>query len=445
MRILSITAGAAGMYCGSCLRDNALAAELLARGHDVTLLPLYTPTLTDEPNVSRSDVQFGGISVYLQQHSRLFRKMPRFVDRLLDSPRIIRAFADRSVSTDPQLLGELTVSMLEGASGVLRKEFDKLLEWVAHEPLPDIINLPNSMLIGLARPLAEALGRPICCTLQGEELFLGGLPEPYRTRSLELIRRQVKDVDTFIAISEYCATFMKGYLGIPDERLAVVPLGVNTTGYARRERIDDVFRVGYLARVAPEKGLHLLAEAFLRFRLRVPTAPVRLEAAGYLAPEHKGYLDDVRGTLTKAGIAGDFSYHGTVDLDQKMAFLRRLDVLSVPAVYDEPKGLFILEALASGVPVIQPRRGAFVEIVERTGGGLLVDQDDPESLADGIEQLWNDRVRREELGRTGFERVRSQYSIQQSADRLLTVYDRVLSGDRLGAGPEGRLTAAGRR
>ena len=71
MKILSITAGAGDMYCGSCLRDNALAAELIARGHDVTLLPFYTPTLTDEPNVSAgSRVFFGGISVYLQQHSR---------------------------------------------------------------------------------------------------------------------------------------------------------------------------------------------------------------------------------------------------------------------------------------------------------------------------------------------------------------------------------------
>ena len=442
MRILSITAGAAEMYCGSCLRDNALAAELLARGHEVTLLPLYTPTLTDEPNVSRSDVLFGGISMYLQQYSSLFRRTPRFLDRLCDSPRIIKAFANRSVSTDPRLLGELTISMLEGPSGVLRKEFDKLLEWIADEPLPDIINLPNSLLIGLAHPLAKALGRPICCTLQGEELFLSGLPEPYRTRSLDLIRRQVKEVDLFIAISEYCATFMADHLRIPDERIAVVPLGVNATNYQQRENVDDIFRVGYLARVAPEKGLHLLAEAFHRFRKCAPAAHVRLEVAGYLAPEHKGYLADVRAFLNQAGIAEDFSYHGAVNLDEKMTFLRRLDVLSVPAVYDDPKGLFILEALASGVPVVQPRRGAFVEIVERTGGGLLVNADDPESLADGLEQLWRDRARREELGRTGYERVRTQHSIQYSADCLLKVYDRVLSENRLGAGPEGRLTAS---
>jgi len=76
MRIFALTAGAANMYCGSCLRDNALAAELKAQGHDVLLMWVYTPTLVDEDNVSDGHVLFGGISVYLQQHSVLFRKTP---------------------------------------------------------------------------------------------------------------------------------------------------------------------------------------------------------------------------------------------------------------------------------------------------------------------------------------------------------------------------------
>src|ERR1700682_671726 len=160
MKILSITAGAAGMYCGSCSRDNALAVELLKRGHDVTLIPLYTPLKTDETNVSRDRVLFGGISIYLQQHLALFRKTPAFVDRLLDSPRVIGAFASRSLSTDPRLLGDLTISMLEGERGVLRKEFEKLLDWLAEEPVPDVVNLPNSLLIGLARALWDALETP---------------------------------------------------------------------------------------------------------------------------------------------------------------------------------------------------------------------------------------------------------------------------------------------
>lgn len=441
MKVLSIAAGAASMYCGSCLRDNALAAELIVRGHDVTLLPLYTPLLTDETNVSRPTVLFGGINIYLQQRSALFRRMPRFVDRLLDSPRLIRTLVDRATSTDPRTLGDLTISMLEGTEGVLRREFDKLLAWVAAEPPPDIVNLTNSMLIGLARPLATALRRPICCTLQGEELFLEGLVEPYRGRALELIRRQAGGVDRFVAVSDYCARFMTEYLRLPANRVSVVPLGIDVAGYHRRKSAsspnaagehrsddggsDEVFRIGYFARVAPEKGLHVLAEAFHRLRRRAPGARLRLEAAGYLAPAHRPYLGEVQRSFERAGAAGDFAYRGALDRRGKQDFLRGIEVLSVPATYDEPKGLFLLEAMAAGVPVVQPRRGAFTEIVERTGGGLLVEPDDADSLAEGLHELWRDRALREQLGRRGHDGVRAHYTIQRSADRLLEVYEDV--------------------
>jgi glycosyltransferase involved in cell wall biosynthesis len=422
------------MYCGSCLRDNALAVELLARGHDVTLLPLYTPTNPDETNVSHERVLFGGISIYLQQSSRVFRRLPRFLDRLWDSPRVIKAFASRSLSTDPRLLGDLTISMLEGDRGVLRKEFDKLLDWMSAEPTPDVINLPNSLLIGLAGPLRDAVRRPIVCTLQGEDLFLDGLIEPYRHRALDLIREQVGDVDRFLSVSEYYAPVMAGLLKIPSQKMAVVPLGINLKGYDAARKAGghsssrDVFRVGYFARIAPEKGLHVLADAYIRLRKRTGSAPLALEAAGYLAPAQHGYLDGVRRTLQNAGLAAEFTYRGAVDRDTKLAFLKTLDVLSVPAPYDEPKGVFLLEAMASGVPVVQPRRGAFTEIVETTGGGLLVAPDDPAALADGLYALWSDRRRAASLGERGFEGVRRHYSIARSTDRLLAVYDALVAG-----------------
>jgi glycosyltransferase involved in cell wall biosynthesis len=436
MKILSITAGAAGMYCGSCFRDNALAAELIARGHDVELVPVYTPTRTDEPNVSRHRVLFGGISVYLQQHVALFRRLPRVVDRVWDMPAVISAFANRSVTTDPALLGSLTLSMLQGTRGVLRREFDKLLEWTRDEPAPDVINLPNSLLIAMAAPLRAAFGRPVCCTLQGEELFLNGLEPAYRVRALALIREQVTQVDRFVAVSEYCARFMEQFLGIPPSRMSVVPLGINMKGYDRtvdveagvgRPRLESgqpapAFSIGYFARVAPEKGLHVLADAYVRFRRRAPSANARLEAAGYLAPAHAPYLDAIQRTLRDASLDHEFAYHGAVDREGKLSFLRSRDVLSVPATYDEPKGMFLLEAMASGVPVVQPRRGAFVEIVERTGGGILVEPDDPQALADALFALWKNGASLPALGKRAFDGVRAHYTIAHSADRLIDVY-----------------------
>jgi glycosyltransferase involved in cell wall biosynthesis len=412
------------MYCGSCSRDNALAVELLARGHQVTLLPLYTPTNPDEANVSRDRVLFGGISIYLQQYSSLFRRSPRFLDRVWDTPWVINAFARRALSTDPRLLGDLTISMLEGETGVLRKEFEKLLDWMKDEPVPDVVNLPNSLLIGLAGPLRRALNRPVCCTLQGEDLFLDGLIEPYRSQALALIRRQVADVDRFIAVSEYYGPAMSGLLQIPSARMAVVPLGVNFAGYERRAapKADKVFRVGYFARVAPEKGLHVLAEAYRDLRARAPNAAMRLEVAGYMAPAQASYLATIERSLEQAGLAAEFTYHGAVDRAGKLAFLQTLDVLSVPATYDEPKGVFLLEAMGVGVPVVQPRRGGFTEIVGRTGGGVLVPPDNSRALADALMALSTNPDEVERLGSLGFSGVREYYSIARSTDRLLEVY-----------------------
>jgi glycosyltransferase involved in cell wall biosynthesis len=354
VKILYLTGGAGQMYCGSCLRDNALATELLARGHDVTLLPVYTPTLTDEPNVSGDKVFFGGISVYLEQYVPMFRHSPRWLDRLWDSKPMLQLASRRSISTSPKMLGELTVSMLRGNAGFQQKEIAKLLDWLSHEDAPDIISLPYTLLLGLAKPIKENLKRKICCTLQGEDLFLEGLQEPYRNDAKKLIRENIKYVDAFIAVSEYYAEFMPRYLGIPAEKIHVVPLGINLQGYsARGERSgQEPFTIGYFARVAPEKGLHVLADAYSRLRKNDRLSSARLEVAGYLAPEHKDYLAEITVQLKDAGLASEFNYRGVLDREQKIDFLRQLDLLSVPATYDEPKGIFLLEAMACGVPVV---------------------------------------------------------------------------------------------
>jgi glycosyltransferase involved in cell wall biosynthesis len=438
MRILSIAAGAGGMYCGSCLRDNALASELIKRGHDVTLLPLYTPLLTDETNVSRPQVLFSGIGIYLQQKSAIFRRLPRFVDRLFDSPRVISAFASRSSAVDARLLGDLTIAMLDGADGVLRREFDKLVEWTAGEPPPDVVNITNSMLIGLARPLREALRRPVCCTLQGEDLFVQNLVEPYRSRARTLIQAQVGHVDRFIAVSDYYADFMAGYLNIPRDRVSVVPLGINLDGFgvassdreSGRAAPARAFTVGYLGRIAPEKGLLQLAEAFTKVAKDTGEA-IRLEAAGYMADADRAYLDRVRALLQHAGLADRFSHRGTVDRQGKVAFLHGIDVMSMPATYDEPKGFTLLEAMAAGVPVVQPRRGSFTEIVERTGGGILVEPDNPSALAEGLHTLMRERDRRLALGAQGRAGVEAHYTIQRSAHLLANVFTEVGSLNRV--------------
>lgn len=418
------------MYCGSCLRDNALASELLKQGHDVTLQPLYTPTLTDEPNVSSEKTFFGGISVYLEQQSAIFRHTPRWLDKLWDSSFALKAASKRSISVDPDSLCELTLSMLKGEHGHQRKEVGKLIDWLKSEPPPplgfDIVDMQNSMLIGLAKPIKEATGLPICCTLQGEDLFLDGMREPYRSQAIELIRQQSEYVDAFIAVSSYYADFMAEYLGIPRSKIHVVPLGINLTDYEaqspRKPRTTEPFTIGYFARVAPEKGLHVLAEAYKLLRQREDFPPAKLEAAGYIAPEHKPYLQEIETKLSEAGLAKEFHYHGAVEREAKLNFFQNVDVVSVPTTYAEAKGLSVLEAMASGVPVVQPNHGSFTEIVERTQGGLLFEPEDAAGLADAIYSLWKNPELADDLARRGASAVREHYGVKLMAERAIEVY-----------------------
>ena len=430
MRILSFTGGAGSMYCGSCLRDNALAAELLRRGHDVVLTPVYTPTKTDEENVSGAQVFFGGISVFLEQHSALFRHTPRFIDKLWDSSWALRLATRRSIKVDAKSLGEMTVSMLKGSRGFQAKEIDKLLEWLRTEKQFDVINLPYSLLLGLAEPLKRELKAPVVCTLQGDDLFLDQLGEPHRAESMRLIAELSEHVDAFLAVSQYYFDYMPGYLGVPASKMRLGRLGIKTEDFStRRERPAGPFTVGYFARVAPEKGLHVLVEAYKRLRKRSGSEGSRLLAAGYLPPEYQEYLDDARRSLESAGLGREFEYRGEVDRAAKIAFFHELDVLSVPTTYKEPKGLFLMEALASGVPAVQPRRGAFPEIIENTGGGLIVEADDPDALADGILALKQEPVLAASLGKAGSIGVRQHYTVERMTEQVETVY-RELAGVR---------------
>ena len=429
MKIACITAGAGKMYCGSCLRDNALARALLDAGHDVLLIPTYTPTRTDEPNVSLNRVFLGGINIYLQHHFQMFRKAPRIVDRLCNFRPFLQFVSRLGMSVNPADLGGLTVSMLRGMNGPLRKEIIKLVRFLADEISPQIVNIPNSLLISLASAIKAELNVPVCCTFQGEDLFLSSLNEPYHMESIQLIRKHADHVDTFIAVSYFAARRMSDYLGINGDRIQVVPLGIHFDDFDftnGSHRDIDPFTIGYLARIAPEKGLHILCEAYHILKTRDGQADSRLWAAGYLPPEQKPYLADIQKRLASWRLSSQFRYHGELDRQGKLNFLKSINVFSVPGPYDDPKGLFLLEAMACGIPVVQPRRGAFTEMVETTGGGILVDPESPDALAQALLELWRDSAKRADLGTRAYKGVRAHYSVTHMAEATLAIYESLI-------------------
>jgi glycosyltransferase involved in cell wall biosynthesis len=337
MAIVYITAGAAGMYCGSCMRDNTLVAALVRQGHDALLVPTYTPIRTDEDDVSQSRVFFGGINVYLQQKLGLFRWTPWFFDRLLDGRGLLNWVSRFAVKTQAQELADLTISMLKGTHGHQRKEVAKLVRWLARDIKPRIINLTNALLSGMVAELKRQLGVPVLCSLQGDDIFLESLPEPHRRQAIELIGKNCRQVDGFIATSGYYADFMAGYLGIPRERIHVVYPGLNLHGHGhpRPEPNGRPFTIGYFARICPEKGLHLLVEAFRILRQTPGLPPAKLRISGWLGDNNKAYFADLQKKLESWGLHGDVEHVEAPDHAAKVRFLHSIDVLSVPTTYRE--------------------------------------------------------------------------------------------------------------
>ncbi len=423
MRIAYITAGAAGMFCGSCMHDNTLVTALRARGHDALLIPLYTPIRTDEPNVSQKRVFFGGINVYLQQKLSWFRHTPRLFDRFLDWPRLLSWVSRFALSTRADELADLAISVLKGEHGHQRKEVVKLAEWLSNEEKPDIVVLSNVLIAGVVPEIKRRITVPILGTLQGDDLFLEGLPEPSRTEAVELVKDHCRHFDGFIATSAYYADFMSGYLAIPRERLHVVHPGLNLSGHgeARPER-DRPFTIGYFARICPEKGLHILVDAFILLRQMPDAPPSRLRVSGWMGGNNKKYFDKLRKQLESAGLADSFEHVESPDHASKVRFLHGIDVLSVPTTYREPKGIYILEALANGVPVVQPRHGSFPELVEATGGGLLVEPNDAHDLARGLRHALENVAHRREMGHKGKQSVHLHFNMDRMAEKTEAVF-----------------------
>ncbi len=437
MRVLHLVAGAGGMYCGSCLQGNTLVGALCKAGVDALLLPMYMPLRTDEVDRSLEYVAFGGVNVYLQQRWKLFRRTPWFLDRLLDRPALLRWLARRGGTTQADELGPLTVSMLRGEDGLQCKEVEKLVCILADTLQPDLVHLNNALLVGVAPAIRRCLGVPVVCSLTGEDAFLDKLPSPHREEAWQLLRERAAELDGVVALSRYFAAAMAERLALPRQRIDVIPPGMNVEdGHAaatsRQERpAGGPFRLGFFSRVAPEKGLHLLAEAAVLLAQDGSLPPVEVHAAGYLDPADQPYLAGVGHRMAEAGLAGRFHYHGSPDRAGKMAILRTFDLFCLPTLLPESKGLPVLEAWAGGAPTVLPRHGVFVELIGDTGGGVLHEPGNAASLAEAIAAMMRDPARAMDCGRRGQAAILERYNGSMAAARTIQWYHRILEAHAL--------------
>ena len=423
MHIAIVTAGGAGMFCGSCMHDNTWARALRDAGHDVTLIPTYTPIRVDEENLSSQRVFFGGINVYLEYRSRLWRRLPRWMTRWVDHPRLISLATRFAVSNDASDLGELTLAMLDGESGPQAQDVEELAAFIGRELKPNVVCFSNALLAGAVRRLRDEFDGPILCVLQGDDIFIESLPPAFRSRVIAKLTERASEFDGFIVHSDYYRDHMAALLSLPTDRFRSIPLGIDFEGHTGepRDTASTPFRIGYFARVCPEKGLHVLVDAVKELRNQRPDLNVELVAGGFLGPRDADYFDRIQRDAASLGDA--FHWAGSPpDHASKVELLRTFDVLCVPTVYREPKGLYALEALANGVPVVLPAHGAFPQMIAATGGGLLFDPGNPSDLITLLGRLIDEPETRVGLAQRAHAGVRSAFSLSAMTEQTLRIF-----------------------
>ncbi len=409
------------MFCGSCMQDNSLAVALIDQGNEVSLIPTYTPIRVDQQNVSDEKVYLGGVNLYLDHAIPFWHRLPRALVSWLDHPRILRIASSLGIENDASRLGPLTLSMLQGGVDSMRREYQQLIDHLVKEVKPDVIIFSNALLSGVMPLLREQFAGSVFCLLQGDDLFLDQLVEKYRQQAIEAVSNHAKSFDLIITHTKFYADYMSEYLSIDRKLFRQIPLSIDLPEELRAPREYSIKetsalpRIGYFARIAPEKGLLYLVRAVKQ--LHESGIEVELHAGGYLGKAHHGYMKQVE--KESAFLGNRFRYIGGPDSQkEKLEFMRSLDIFSVPALFHEPKGLYLLEAMSQGIPVAQPAHGSYPELIESTGGGLLFEPGNIEDHARILKQLLEFPEQRNKMGSDAQSAVIKKHRSSYAAQRL---------------------------
>lgn len=420
MKVVHVIPGAGDtFYCQNCLRDLGLVRELRAAGADVILLPMYLPLpLAPDPSVRQAPVFYGAVSVYLEQKVPALARRRGLLHRWLDSGSVLRYAARKSGATSADGLEDLTASVLRGEDGRQAVELDRLVEWLSADGKPDVVHLSNALLLGLARRIRSELDCAIVCSLQDEDVWIDAMPDKAAARLWSLMADKARDADLFIAVSRYFADRMTDRLRLEPDRIRVVPPGVTPAAPVTLPFDPPV--IGYLSRMTPGLGLDVLVDAWLLLRRRPGFERVRLHATGGQLGPDRDFVDGLRTRADEAAV--DARFDDEFNAANRGDILRSITVLSVPAERENALGLYVLEALAAGVPVVQPRCGAFPEILETTGGGCLHEPNTPQALAEALASFLSSPSAVAAAGRQGRERVLELHSPSAVAQRTLEAY-----------------------
>ena len=421
MRVALLIPGSGSrFYCENCSRDNGLVQGLTSRGHEVIACPMYLP-IGLESQTQVGPIFYGAINTYLKQVFPPLRKAPHWLEKILDSKPVLNLAGSLSGATNAPGLGELTVSMLKGEDGNQSDELDRLVSWLKIQK-PDILHLSNGLLLGVARRIKSELRIPIVCSLQDEDSWVDAMDEPYRAGAWQIMADRSSDVDIFLPVSEYYRREMSKKLGIHSDQMRVVPVGIDAHDIERHELQFSPPVLGFLAHISEAMGLRLLVESFIRLHREENHRDLRLSIAGGSTAQDKGCIRDCLHLLEANHLTSQVSLSQASSRIDRLRFLSTITVLSVPVVQGEAFGTFLLEAMATGIPVVQPALGGFPEIVESTGGGTLYAPNTTDALTEALDTMLSDPEIARKLGDSGRRSVLRDYSIETMAEHIHEAY-----------------------
>ena len=427
MKIAYITPGSGdNFYCQNCFRDDELLTSMLILGQDVRKIPMYLPSGLNHTDVPGTPVFYGAINLYLREKVPIYRHAPSWLERAFDSQAMLRYAAKKSGSTSASGLEGMTISMLHGEEGRQAAELDNLIQYLRDEIKPDVVHLSNALLLGLASRIKQDVGARVVCSLQDENEWVDEMGESWQTVVWGLMAEKARDVDLFIATSRYYSEKSQRELDIPAERIEVINGGINLQGYERSELPFNPPVIGYLCRMSEYFGLGILVDAFLELKQDTRFKDLRLHMAGGYTGLDKPFVDRQVARIKEQGWLDDIRIFREFDKKQRIPFLKSLTLLSVPVPSGEAFGAYQVEALAAGVPVVQPDAGCYPEFVEATQGGIIFRPNTGEALAEAAASLLRDPDRVKLLGKQGRNAVIARYSMDDMARNTLNIYERIL-------------------
>ncbi len=425
---MHIIPGSGGsFYCGNCLRDAKYVEAMRKSDHLVRKIPMYLPLFADEHDLNREvPVFYGAISIYLKQLFPIFRKAPGWVDKALNSKPMLKLASRFAGSTRAKGLEEMTVSMLLGEEGQQKEELDRMVDWMVEHCDPDVIHLSNALLLGLAQQLSSRLHVPVICSLQDEDVWVDVMKPSARESVWKLMSRKAEHVSAFIPVSNFYSEVMKKSMEIPEEKLQTVHIGVDPADYQFKPVSEKGRNIGYVSRMCHENGMDILVDAFLILKKKKEFEDVGLVLTGGSTGDDRKYLHEIKKKLRENGVMDQVDFHEEFEEEGLREFLDKVTMVSVPVRNGEAFGIYLLECMVSGVPVVQPALGAFPEIIGLTGGGLIYDNNTPEALAESLESLLKDPDMHYLLSNKGVQGVKKHFHIDVQAERMIEVYEKAI-------------------